>query len=318
MKNIIITGGAGFIGSHLADRLVSDGENVTVIDNLATGRLAFISHLRSRRNFTFIKADLQDHRKYSPALKGADAVYHLAANPDVRAAFADTRVEIDQGVLSTYHILEACRKADVPSFVFSSSSAVYGEPKATPVPEGYGPLLPISLYGASKLAGEGFVSSYCGTFGMSGLIYRFANIVGSRATHGVICDFAAKLRRNPETLEVLGDGRQAKSYLLAEECVDAMVFGARKRLESNSGKAEVYNVSNRDRISVADLAREVISVSRTGAKAVFTGGKRGWPGDVPKVLLDSSKLARLGWKAKHDSRTAVKIAARHAWEETGA
>jgi len=317
-QKIIITGGAGFIGSHLADRLVAEGNEVVVIDDLSSGRLGFLEKCKGRKNFKFVKADLHKPEKYASELAGADVIYHLAANPDVRAAIANTRVEIDQGILSTYNLLEQARKRDVPSVVFSSSSVVYGEPSVVPVPEDYGPLTPISLYGASKLAGEGLLSAYCGTFGLKGIAYRFANVVGDRSTHGVIHDFSLKLRKNPATLEVLGDGHQTKSYILVGECVDAILFGASKRLPKISAQVEVYNIANRDWVSVEEIARQVIAASGLkGTKIRFTGGKRGWPGDVPKVMLDGAKLAKLGWKPKLNSLQTVKAAAKTIWEETG-
>jgi len=318
MQKVIITGGAGFIGSHLADRLVAEGKEVVVIDNLSSGRLAFLEKCRGKKNFKFVKADLHRPENYSSELAGADAIFHLAANPDVRAAVTDTRIEINQGIHSTYSILEEARKRDVPAVVFSSSSVVYGEPRVVPVAEDYGPLTPISLYGASKLAGEGLLSAYCGTFGLKGIAYRFANVVGDRSTHGVIHDFSLKLRKDPSRLEVLGDGRQTKSYIIVGECVDAILFGAAKRLPKISSQMEVYNIANRDWVSVAEIAKQVIAASGSkGTKIRFTGGKRGWPGDVPKVMLDGGKLAKLGWKTKLNSLQTVKAAAKIIWDETG-
>ncbi|MFA6330068.1 MAG: NAD-dependent epimerase/dehydratase family protein [Candidatus Micrarchaeia archaeon] len=316
---IVVTGGAGFIGSHLVDRLVSEGNDVVAIDNLASGRLEFLARSKGKPNFKFVKADLLKPEQYSAELAGAKVIYHLAANPDIKAAITNTRIEVDQGVLSTYNLLEQARKKDVPSIVFSSSSVVYGEPRVVPVPEDYGPATPISLYGASKLAGEGFLSAYCGTFGMKGIAYRFANVVGARATHGVIYDFSLKLREDPGKLEVLGDGLQTKSYILVEECVDAMLFGASKRLGKMPSEMEVYNIANRDWVSVAEIAKQVIAAfGYKGTKISFTGGARGWPGDVPKVMLDGAKLAKLGWKPKLNSLDTVKAAAKIIWKETGA
>ena len=318
MQKVIITGGAGFIGSHLADRLVAEGKDVVVIDNLSSGRLEFLEKCKGKKNFKFVKANLHRPENYSSELAGADVIFHLAANPDVRAAVTNTKIEINQGIHSTYSILEQARKRDVPAVVFSSSSVVYGEPTVVPVPEDYGPLTPISLYGASKLAGEGLLSAYCGTFGLKGIAYRFANVVGDRSTHGVIHDFSLKLRKDPSTLEVLGDGRQTKSYILVNECVDAILFGAAKRLPKISSKMEVYNIANSDWVSVAEIARQVIMASGSkGTKIQFTGGKRGWPGDVPKVMLDGAKLAKLGWKTKLNSLQTVKAAAKIIWNETG-
>ncbi len=316
---VVVTGGAGFIGSHLVDRLVAEGNEVVVIDNLSSGKLEFLEKCRGKKNFKFVKADLLKPEQYSSELAGAGVIYHLAANPDVKAAITNTRVEIDQGVLSTYNLLEQARKRDVTSIVFSSSSVVYGEPRVVPVAEDYGPLTPISLYGASKLAGEGFLSAYCGTFGMKGIAYRFANIVGARATHGVIYDFSCKLRKDPSSLEVLGDGKQTKSYVLVEECVDAILFGASKRLDKISSSMDVFNIASSDWVSVAEIAKQVIAASGSKATKIrFTGGARGWPGDVPKVMLDGAKLAKLGWKPKLNSLETIKAAAKIIWKETAA
>ena len=318
-KKAIVTGGAGFIGSHLVDRLVSNGADVTVIDNLSSGKLEFLSKNKGKGNFAFVKADLLKPEQYSSQLAGADVVFHLAANPDIKAAITDTKIEIDQGILSTYALLEQMRKKDVRSIVFSSSSVVYGEPTIVPVPESYGPLKPISLYGASKLAAEGLISAYAGTFGLCGMLYRFANVVGPRATHGVIYDFSCKLRKNPKELSVLGNGLQTKSYVGVDECVDAMLFGASKRLGKLSASVEQYNIANRDWTSVKQIAQEVIAASKSkGTKITYTGGDRGWPGDVPKVMLDGAKLAKLGWKPKHNSLQTVRMAAEQIWKETGA
>lgn len=316
---VVVTGGAGFIGSHLVDRLVAGGDEVVAIDNLSSGKLEFLARCKGKPNFRFVRADLQKPEQYSSELAGAQVIYHLAANPDIKAAITNTRIEIDQGILSTYNLLEQARKKDVPSVVFSSSSVVYGEPRVVPVPEEYGPLTPISLYGASKLAGEGLLSAYCGTFGMNGIAYRFANIVGARSTHGVIYDFCNKLRKDPSSLEVLGDGLQTKSYVLVEECVDAILFGAGKRLPKISSSMDVFNIANSDWVSVEEIAKQVIAASGSkGTKISFTGGARGWPGDVPKVMLDGARLAKFGWKPKSDSLQTIKTAAKIIWKETGA
>jgi len=219
-----ITGGAGFIGSHLADRLVRVGE-VTVYDNLSSGSLEFISHHLDQRNFNFIQADLLDFSILKQAIAGHDMVFHLAANPEVRAGIEATDLDLNTGIIASYNVLEAMRLNRIKKVVFTSSSTVYGDAGTTPVTEDHGPLLPISLYGASKLGSEGLISAFCHLFNMQGWIFRLANVVGSRLTHGVIFDFISKLKQNPGRLEILGDGSQQKPYLHVDDCISGILFG---------------------------------------------------------------------------------------------
>jgi UDP-glucose 4-epimerase len=206
MQNkIIVTGGAGFIGSNLVDRLLSAGNEVTVIDNLSSGRMEFLKQHTANPDFKFIELDLLDTEKLKEAIQGTDFVYHLAANPDVRLGAVDTKIHLEQNIIATYNLLEAMRINKQKNIVFTSTSTVYGEAAIIPTPENYGPLIPISLYGASKLACEALITSYCGSFDMNSWIFRFANIVGERGTHGIIIDFIEKLRNNPEMLEILGE-----------------------------------------------------------------------------------------------------------------
>ena len=219
---ILVTGGAGFIGSHLADRLVGDGGDVTVYDDLSSGKVSHIQHHIGKSYFKFVQADLADTKTLNLAMKGHDAVFHLAANPDAREGIKNPALDLKIGTIATFNVLEAMRKTGVKKIVFSSSGTVTGDTPAMPVTEEFGPLLPISLYGASKLAGEGLMSAYCHVFEMQTYIFRFANIIGPRATHGVIYDFIKKLRKNPQELEILGDGSQAKPYLLVEDCLEGI------------------------------------------------------------------------------------------------
>jgi len=207
-NRVLVTGGAGFIGSHIVDRLMENGNEVIVFDNLSSGKIGFIEHHLDKPNFTLIKGDLLEAEKLETVCQGIDLVYHVAANPDVRLGAVDTKVHFDQNITATYNLLEAMRKSDVPNIVFTSTSTVYGEATIIPTPEEYGPLIPISLYGASKLACEALITSYCHTFDMNSWIFRFANIIGDRSTHGIIFDFINKLKINSEQLEILGDGRQ--------------------------------------------------------------------------------------------------------------
>jgi len=305
---IMVTGGAGFIGSHIVDRLMKEGNEVVVYDNLSSGKMEFIEHHMNNEKFTFIEADLLNFEKLRESVKDIDIIYHVAANPDVKLGAQDTKVHFEQNVKATYNLLEAMRINDVEDIIFTSTSTVYGEANVIPTPEDYGPLVPISLYGASKLAAEAFIMSYSHTFGMKAVIYRFANIVGPRSTHGVIYDFIMKLKRNPKELEILGDGTQTKSYLYVEDCVDAIVFGYKNRKKD----VEIFNIGSEDWINVRRIAD--IVVEEMGLKNVsyrFTGGKRGWKGDVPKMLLSIEKIKDYGWKPKHNSEESVRLTARH-------
>ena len=223
MKSFV-TGGAGFIGSHLVDQLIIKGHTVTVFDDLSSGKTEFINHHLENDKFTFVKADLIDKETVSKKIKDHDIIFHIAANPDVRLGAQKPSIA-KKDILATYNILDAMREHCIKKIVFSSSSTIYGETPTFPLPENYGPLLPISVYGAAKLAAEGLISSFCHTFNMQGWIYRFANVVGVRGTHGVIVDFIKKLRKNPKELEILGDGKQRKPYLYVKECVDGILFG---------------------------------------------------------------------------------------------
>ncbi len=305
---ILVTGGAGFIGSHMVDRLMSDGHKVVVIDNLSSGRMEFLQHHMQDKNFQFIKGDLLDVSLLKRVVKDFDVVYHIAANPDVRLGAKDTKVHFEQNVVATYNLLEAMRINDVKDIVFTSTSTVYGEAEKIPTPEDYGPLIPISLYGASKLAAEAFIMAYVHNFGMNAVIYRFANIVGPRSTHGVIYDFVMKLKKNPQELEILGDGTQTKSYLYVEDCVDAIIFGYEHRKKD----VEIFNIGSEDWISVRKIAD--IVVEEMGLKDVayrFTGGKRGWKGDVPKMLLSIERIKSYGWIPRYNSEKSVRLTAKY-------
>jgi UDP-glucose 4-epimerase len=299
---ILVTGGAGFIGSHLVDKLTEQGKEVIVLDNLSSGRKEFIQQHFGSSRFNFYQVDLltDELDKY---FKDIDEVWHLAANPDVRAALKNTRIDIDQNILVTYNILEAMRKNGVKRILFTSSSTVYGEAKQIPTPENYAPLFPISLYGATKLACEALISAYCHTFDMSAVIFRLANVIGPRSTRGVIYDFINKLKKNPNELEILGDGNQKKSYLYIDDCINGMLIGAKNA----NKRIEIFNLSSEDWITVKEIGEIVCKKLKLKPKFSFTGGKRGWKGDVPLMLLDISKIKNLGWKARHNSVKAIRV-----------
>ncbi len=299
----LVVGGAGFIGSHLVDRLVDRGP-VTVYDDLSVGRRDFIAaHLDAGRA-ALIEADALDLDRLAAAACGHDVLFHLAANPEARWGLERTRLDLEQGTIATYNALEAARRAAVPRFVFSSSGTVYGEtPRACA--EGDLGELPISLYGASKLAGEAMISAFVECFGLRAWIYRFGNVVGPRGTHGAALDFLRKLRDRRTELEVLGDGRQSKPYLHVTDCVAGILFG----LDHADGRLNVHNLAPPDSTSVARIAELCVAASPYKDAVIrYTGGDRGWPGDVPRSRMDPGKLAALGFRVRHTSDDAVRMA----------
>ncbi len=300
-NNIFATDGDGFIGSHLVDRLIEEENKITIFDNLSSGKIGFIEKHLENTDFTLIKGDLLDHEVVERACRDIDLVCHVAANPDVRLGASDTKIHFDQNILATYNLLEAMRKNNVKKVVFTSTSTIYGEAQIMPTPENYGPLIPISLYGASKLACEALVTSYSHTFDIQAWIFRFANIVGPRSTHGIIVDFIRKLRGNPTQLEILGDGQQEKSYLHVSECVNSMLFAIEKSRED----VNIFNIGSEDTISSTGIGRVIVEeMELSDIKFIYTGGSRGWKGDVPKMTLDIEKLKAIGWKPVYTSEKA--------------
>ncbi|HDH81987.1 MAG TPA: NAD-dependent epimerase/dehydratase family protein [Thermoplasmatales archaeon] len=305
---ILVTGGAGFIGSHLIDALLEKGNEVKCIDNFSSGRKEFIEQSMDK-GLELIEGDLLNRDDIKKALSGCDTVFHLAANPDVRLGVENTEVHLEQNIIATYNLLEEMRKADVKKIAFTSSSTVYGEAEQIPTPESYGPLIPISLYGASKLAAEGLISAYCYTFDMQSVIYRFANVVGPRSTHGVTYDFIKKLRKNSHVLEILGDGSQKKSYLYISDCIDAMLFG----MEKSKSKVEIFNIGSEDWVDVKKIADIVSREMGLSPEYRFTGGVdggRGWKGDVKIMRLSIDKLKNMGWKPEYGSKESIEMTAR--------
>jgi len=301
----LVTGGAGFIGSNLCERLIRDCE-VTAIDNLSEGKREFVKSLEDKRSFSFVRGDILDRRLLDKAMKGKDIVFHLAASADIRKSAKNTRLDLRQNIMGTWNVLEAMRRNDVKTVVFSSSSAVYGETESNrPLKESFGPLCPISLYGASKLADEGMVTAYCHLYGFSGIMYRFANIVGKNQHRGVIVDFLTKLKRNPRVLEVLGNGRQLKSYTAVEDCVEGILQGLKSF--SRKGSWEIYNIGTIDAITADRVAEIVISeLGLRGVRIEHKGGIRGWPGDMRKYILSIQKLISMGWRPKFSSEEAIR------------
>jgi UDP-glucose 4-epimerase len=308
MKSLV-TGGAGCIGSDLAKALLARGDEVVVADNLSSGKIEHIEPLRAYAGFTFVEGDLEDFDFTLSAMTGVDMVYHLAANPDVKFAPGDpTDKDLRQNTICTYNVLEAMRRAGVSKLAFSSTSAVYGISPVQPIPESAFFPQPISLYGATKLGCEALISAFQNLFDFQAWIFRFANIVGRKVRkkgRTVIGDFIVRLQENPRRLKILGDGRQAKSYLSSEECVEAMLFA----VEHANDRLNVFNLGCDDRLEVTRIADLVVeAMGLRGVEYEFTGGEGGWPGDVPRFVLDVSKINRLGWKARHTSEEAVRSA----------
>jgi UDP-glucose 4-epimerase len=303
VKSIVI-GGAGFIGSHLVDRLVERGP-VTVYDNMSVGKREFLgSHLPTGKA-KLVEGDALDLPKLTEAMRGHDVCFHLAANPEARWGLERTRLDLEQGTIATYNALEAARLTGVKRFVFSSSGTVYGNTSEVCGEDDLG-CLPISLYGASKFAGEAMISAFVECFGLEGFICRFGNVVGPRGTHGAILDFCKKLKSHPEYLDVLGNGRQAKPYLHVTDCAAGILFV----LDNAKGeKPAIYNLAPPDTTSVARIAELCVAASpNKGARIEFGTSSQGWPGDVPKSMVKPDKLAKLGFRVRHTSDDAVKLA----------
>jgi UDP-glucose 4-epimerase len=300
---ILVTGGAGFIGSHLCDALIERGEEVWCLDNLSLGRENNIAHLRKHPNFHFIKLDLLDRLALNELFVEANfnAVFHLAANSDIRAGTSDAGLDQRLNFQTTIEVLEAMRTHQVKRLMFASTSAVFGENEAK-LNEMDGPLRPISFYGASKLAAEAYISVYAHTLGLQATILRFPNVVGERATHGAIFDFIAKLKNTPEQLEVLGDGSQSKPYVYVKDLVKALLL----TFQANLSPFEVFHVAGEGFTTVGEMAEIVVANSANPKAALaFTGGDRGWPGDVPRFDYDTSRIRSLGWVPTFGSTEAV-------------
>jgi UDP-glucose 4-epimerase len=306
-RSILVTGGSGFIGSHAVEALVAAGAKVTVLDNLASGRREFLAAVEGR--IRFVHGDAGDAATLDRVLPGMDSVWHLAANPEVRTGETDPSGHYEQNVAATFRLLEAMRRHKVAHLVFTSTSTVYGRADVLPTPEDYGPLLPISVYGACKLACEALIASYGGTFGLDALLFRFANVVGPRSTHGVTYDFVHKLRRDPKALEILGDGRQTKSYVSVHDTVAGMLHAAARA----PAGVHPYNIGSLDAIPVTRIAELVAEAMGLRPEYRFAGGApdgAGWTGDVKAMALDVSRLSALGWRPRHSSEDAIRLAAR--------
>jgi UDP-glucose 4-epimerase len=293
LRRVCITGGGGFIGSTLADRLSEQGTEVVVVDDFRTGRHEFVAGLSERPGATVIEADVLAPGVLERAVEGCDWVFHMQANADVRHGLEDPGRDLEQNTIATARVLEAMRKGGASRIVFPSTGSVYGEPEVFPTPEDAPFPVQTSLYAASKLAAEGLVSAYASGYGFTGIICRFVSILGERYTHGHVFDFFRALRRDPLRLRVLGDGRQEKSYLYVQDCVSAMLTAA-SRHEGEPG-AHVYNLGIDETVIVDESVAIITEHLGLAPEIEHTGGRRGWVGDSPLIHLDCSKLRGLGW-----------------------
>ena len=309
---VLVTGGAGFIGSQLCKALLSRGDEVTVLDNFSSASRDNLQEIPSRKKINIVIGDCKNRRDIRRALAGTQTVYHLAANPAVRLEHSDPSTCFQENAYATHVLLDEIRKEDVNSVVFTSSSTVYGDARLLPTPESYGPFEPISYYGASKLASEALVSAFSYTYGITGVILRLANIIGPRSKHGIINDLLAQIKNRPRRLRVLGDGRQIKSYLYIDDCISGILHSVQFSQES----LNVLNIGSSDQIEVKAIAGIILAESgMQNLTIVFTGGTaegRGWNGDVKNMLLDVSKLRSKGWRPKYSSEEAIRMTVRSA------
>jgi UDP-glucose 4-epimerase len=306
---IFVTGGAGFIGSNLVRRLLNqvDCNGVVIFDNLKSGHLKFIDDLLLDNRVSFVLGDIHDYDLLLNAMHGCNTIFHLAANPDISKAESDPVLDFREGTVLTQNVLEAARNSDVKRIIFTSGSGVYGEVPGLIFSESYGPCLPISPYGAAKLGSEALISAYCNMFKIRGCALRFANVVGPNQTHGVGYDFLNRLMRDGSKLHILGDGTQFKSYIYISDILDAIeLIMSRMDLMSYF---DVFNVATSDQITVtqiAELACSTVGLNAKNVDFIYSGGDRGWNGDVPKILFDTNKIRSLGWNSRYTSNDAMR------------
>lgn len=298
---VFITGCAGFIGSTLVDRYLSMGHEVVGYDNLSTGQLPFLSPARQNARFTWIEADLLNLPRLTDSMQGCDLVVHFAANADVRFGTDHPQKDLQQNTIATFHVLEAMRANQIRRIVFASTGSIYGESTVIPTPENAPFPVQTSLYGASKLAAEGLIAAYCEGFGFEGYIFRFVSILGERYTHGHVFDFYQQLRQNPHALKVLGNGKQRKSYLYVQDCLDAILLA----LEKATDRVNIFNLGVDGYCEVNDSIGWICDALNIAPTLHYTGGERGWIGDNPFIFLDTQKIRSLGWQPTHRIQEGV-------------
>lgn len=297
----IVTGGAGFIGSNLVDRLLNDGHDVIVYDNFSTGVQEFLNDARKYKTLRLVRGDLLDIEFLTKSMSGCDFVFHLAANADVRFGTEHPDKDLKQNTIATFNVLEAMRLNGIKKIVFSSTGSVYGEAAVIPTPEDAPFPIQTSFYGASKMACEGLIQAYCEGFGFQSWIFRFVSILGERYTHGHVFDFYKKLLETPDKLDVLGNGKQRKSYLYVQDCIDAILFA----IEKSGEKVNIFNLGTDEYCEVNNSIEWICSHLNVSPKLVYSGGDRGWIGDNPFIFLDCSKIRKLGWKPKYTIKEGI-------------
>ncbi len=296
-----VTGGAGFIGSNLVDRLLAEGHEVTAYDNFSTGIPEFLEDAKKQEKFRLVRGDLLEPEKLQKAMAGCDMVFHLAANADVRFGTQHPKKDLEQNTIATFNVLEAMRTNGIKRMVFSSTGSIYGEAAVIPTPENAPFPVQTSLYGASKLACEGLIQAYCEGFGFRSWIFRFVSILGERYTHGHVFDFYKKLAADPDRLDVLGNGKQKKSYLHVQDCIEAMLLA----VEKSNEKINIFNLGTDEYCEVNGSIRWICEHLKVSPKLAYSGGERGWIGDNPFIFLDCSKIRSLGWKPKYTIKEGV-------------
>ena len=296
-----VTGCAGFIGSHLVDRLLEQGHAVTGYDNLSTGQSEFLRDARSSPHFQFVRGDTLNAEQLKESVRGAEMVFHFAANADVRFGTLHPRKDLDQNTLATFNVLEAMRENGVRRIAFPSTGSIYGEPDLFPTPENAPFPIQTSLYGASKLAAEGMIQAYCEGFAFQAFIFRFVSILGERYTHGHVFDFYTQLCHHPETLNVQGNGKQRKSYLYVHDCIDAILLA----LEKAQGKINIFNLGTDEYCKVDDSIGWICEALQVAPRRVYAGGERGWIGDSPFIFLDCTRMRALGWRPQMTIREGI-------------
>ena len=306
-QRYLIVGGAGFIGSHFTDRLLSDGSvrSVTLYDNFSSGREWHYAQHTSDARFRVVRGDVKEIETLTRAMQGHDVVIHLASNPDIARAATEPEIDFEEGTYLTNNVVEAMRRSGTKVILYASGSGVYGDLGEEEANEDHGPLLPISTYGASKLAGEALITAYCHMFDLTGRVFRFGNVVGPRQTHGVGFDFLRQLLKNPHKLRILGDGTQSKSYIHVRDVVNAVLMAA----ERSTGCFAAYNVATGDYITVTEIAKLAAECAGLDPKRVmfeYTGGNRGWKGDVPIVRVNCDRIRATGWKCSAGSGEALR------------
>ncbi len=311
MRKALVTGGLGFIGSHLVDRLLDDGWRVVVLDSLLTGRRSNLAHHKRNADLKVVQGDIRDLETVSRCSRGCDAVFHLAAHALMRVSLSDHRADLEHNIVGTLNVLESMVANNVQDFVFASTSALYGEATVTPTPETYSGIQ-TSIYGAAKLAGEGYASAFSEFSPVKVWAYRFGTVLGERCSRGAIWDFTHKLLADPSKLQILGNGKQSKDYMYVTDCVDGIMLGH----ERASGRVNIFNLGLQEQTTVDRLADLVIEeMGLPKVKKSYTGGVRGWVGDNPVVYLSTKKIKGLGWMPKTSPEEAIRLTARWTLRE---